>query len=135
MELEKSLTRNEPEDVREVTQAPPQISWINGRVEEMKKVVETIYQSDEGTEKGPRLLKNMIWPVKEYATALSISRISLQLKYDVEKTKTKVDQLPILLCIKYRKSMIIQLVRRSPLNLGLGAVVGLSIWCQHRFSV
>jgi len=116
-ELEKSLKKR-AEDVRESLKH--RLSLVNGRVEEMKKVVNNL--QDEGTEKA-RGYQEYDMARKEYATALSI-KDQMQLKYDVEKTKTK---LPATNIVVHQVPEIndYPVSPKVSLNLGLGAVVGL----------
>lgn len=116
-ELEKSL-RGRAERVRESLEH--QLGVYQARVEELKKVVNNL--QDEGTEKA-RGYQDYNIAFKEYTTELAI-KDQMQLKYDVEKTKTK---LPPTSIIVHQEPEInnYPVSPKVSLNLGLGAVVGL----------
>lgn len=116
-ELNKSL-KNRAVRVRESLMH--RLGLLEGQVEEMEKVVNNL--QDRGTEKA-RAYQEYNTARKEYQNALSI-RDQMEIKYDVEETKTKLTPSNIIV----HQVPEINDYAVSPkvsLNLGLGAVVGL----------
>ncbi|MCP5534649.1 MAG: polysaccharide biosynthesis tyrosine autokinase [Akkermansiaceae bacterium] len=116
-ELEKSLEKRAI-NVRESLKH--RLALIEGRVKKMKAVVNEL--QDQGTEKA-RAIQEFNVARKEYQTALSI-KDQMEVKYDIEKTKTV---LPPTNIIVHEVPEINNnpVSPNIPLNLALGAVVGL----------
>ncbi len=116
-ELEKSLEKRAI-NVRESLKH--RLALTEGQVEKMKAVVNDL--QDEGTEKA-RAIQEFNVARKEYQTALNIKE-GMEVKYDIEKTKTVLP--PTNIIVHQIPEINDNPVSPNvPLNLALGAVVGL----------
>jgi succinoglycan biosynthesis transport protein ExoP len=116
-ELEKSLEKRAI-NVRESLKH--RLALVEGQVEKMKAVVNDL--QDEGTERA-RAIQEFNVARKEYQTALSI-KDSMEVKYDIEKTKTVIPPTNIIVH-QIPEINDAPVSPNVPLNLALGAVVGL----------